>query len=124
MKTRILLVEDNVATVEVMQNELELLGYEVRVARNGAEAVEQASSQQPDVIIMDILMPKMDGWQATSQIKWNPKTQSIPILVATALALSNDKEKCLASGCDGYLAKPFTHWELDAAINTLVTRSR
>ena len=73
---------------------------------------------------MDILMPKMDGWQATSQIKRNPKTQSIPILAATALALSKDKEKCLASGCDGYLAKPFTHWELDAAINTLVTRSR
>ena len=77
MKTRILLVEDNPATMEVMQQELEILGYEVAVARDGAEAVEMANSELPDLIIMDILMPKMDGGEATKQIRKNPKTQGI-----------------------------------------------
>lgn len=122
MKTRILLVEDNRATVEVMQQELEMLGYEATVARNGLEAVELAASQLPDLIIMDIALPKMDGLQAASQIRSNPKTKGIPILAATAKALPEDRKRCLDAGCDDYLAKPFTHSELNASIVGLLKR--
>jgi len=123
MKTRILLVEDNPGTIEVVREELQLLGYEVIVAENGLAAVEVATAQLPDLIIMDIRMPKMDGLQAASRIRQDPRTRSIPILAATARAMPGDKEKCLESGCDGYLAKPFTHRELDAAIRKLLKES-
>lgn len=120
MKTRILLVEDNPATMEVMQQELEVLGYDVAVAKDGAEAVEIANSELPDLIIMDILMPKMDGNEAATQIRKDPKTQEIPILAATAKALPEDRERCLASGCDDYIAKPFSYRELHTAIERLL----
>ncbi|MBI4487466.1 MAG: response regulator [Deltaproteobacteria bacterium] len=122
MKKRVLLVEDNLETIEVVRQELEVLGYEVLLAEDGVAAVEVATSQLPDLIVMDIRMPKMDGLQAASQIRKDPKTQSIPILAATAKALPGDREKCLASGCDDYLAKPFTHNELGAAIEKLLKR--
>lgn len=122
MKKKILLVEDNPVTIDVMREELEFLGYEVIVAQNGLEAVHLASSEFPALIVMDIALPKMDGLQATSRIRSNPKTQHIPILAATAKALPGDREKCLASGCDDYLAKPFTHRELGACIERLLKR--
>ncbi|MCZ6626209.1 MAG: response regulator [Deltaproteobacteria bacterium] len=122
MKTKILLVEDNPATMEVMQQELEVLGYDVAIAKDGAEAVEMAGSELPDLIIMDMLMPKMDGSEATSRIRKNPKTHAIPILAATAKALPEDRDKCLASGCDDYLAKPFSYRELHDAIEKLLKR--
>jgi len=115
-------VEDNPATMEVMQQELEVLGYDVAIAKDGAEAVEMAGSELPDLIIMDMLMPKMDGSEATSRIRKNPKTQAIPILAATAKALPEDRDKCLASGCDDYLAKPFSYRELHDAIEKLLKR--
>jgi CheY-like chemotaxis protein len=120
MKRKILLVEDNPATVDVILKELEFLGYESIVAEDGKEGVDKAASQMPDLIIMDISLPKMDGLEATSMIRKNPKTQSIPILAATARALPGDKEKCLQAGCDDYIAKPFTHRELGAAIKKLL----
>jgi len=119
MKKRILLVEDHPGTIEVMQQELEVLGYEVTLAENGVKAVEMATSESPDLIVMDIIMPKMDGLQAASQIRKNPKTKDIPILAATALARPGDREKCLEGGCDGYIAKPFTHKQLGVAIEKL-----
>jgi len=122
MKTKILLVEDNPATMEVMHQELEVLGYDVAIARNGAEAVEMAGSELPDLIIMDMLMPKMDGGEAAARIRKNPKTQAIPILAATAKALPEDRDICLASGCDDYIAKPFSYRELHAAIEKLLKR--
>lgn len=122
MKTKILLVEDNPATMEVMQQELEVLGYDVAVAKDGAEAVEMAGSELPDLIIMDMLMPKMDGSEAAARIRKNPKTQAIPILAATAKALPEDRDICLASGCDDYIAKPFSYRELHAAIEKLLKR--
>ena len=119
MKKRALLAEDHPGTIEVMQQELEILGFEVVVAQNGLEAVEKAVAETPDVIVMDMLMPKMDGFQAASLIRQNPKTKDIPILAATALSRPGDREKCLESGCDGYIAKPFTHKQLGAAIDRL-----
>ncbi len=120
MKKRILLVEDHPATIDVMRRELEFLSYEVTLARNGIEALEMATSELPDLIVMDIRMPKMDGLEAASRIRKNPKTQAIPILAATVKALPGDREECLASGCDDYIAKPFTHKELGAAIEKLL----
>jgi CheY-like chemotaxis protein len=103
-----------------MQQELELLGYDVVVAKDGVEAVELAATGLPDLIVMDIALPKMDGLQAAFQIRANPKTKAIPILAATARALPEDRGKCLAAGCDDYLAKPFTHRELGAMISKLL----
>lgn len=120
MKKRILLVEDHEATVEVMRTELELLGYNVITATDGDKAVEIAASGCPDLIVMDMAMPKMDGFQAASEIRKNPKTQDIPILAATAKAMTGDREKCLAAGCDAYLAKPFTYKELGSHIDALL----
>lgn len=118
-KKRVLLAEDHPGTIEVMQTELEVLGYEVVVAQDGQEAVEKAATESPDLIVMDIIMPKLDGFQATARIRENPRTRDIPILAATALARPGDREKCLESGCDGYIAKPFTHRQLGAAIDRL-----
>ena len=119
MKKRVLLAEDHPGTIEVMQMELEVLGYDVTVAQDGQEAVQKATAEPPDLIVMDILMPKMNGFQATARIRQNPRTKDIPILAATALARPGDREKCLESGCDGYIAKPFTHKQLGAAIDRL-----
>ena len=120
MKKRILLVEDHPGTIEVMQLELEVLGFEVVVAQNGLEAVETATAESPDLIVMDMLMPKMDGFQAAASIRQSPKTKDIPILAATALARPGDREKCLESGCEGYSAKPCTHRKLGAAIQRIL----
>jgi CheY-like chemotaxis protein len=120
MKKRVLLVEDNPAAMDVMQKELEFLGYDVSVANDGAEAIKLAEAELPDVVVMDILMPKMDGIEAASRIHENPKTQSIPILAATARAMPGDREQCLSGGCDAYIAKPFTHKDLDVAIKKLL----
>ncbi|HEY2987285.1 MAG TPA: response regulator [Candidatus Binatia bacterium] len=120
MPTRILLVEDDASTIDVVEKELEVLGYEVTVAVNGLDAVEKAASMLPDLIVMDIRLPKMDGLQAARLIRDHPKTGNIPILAATVNALSGDREKCLRAGCDDYIAKPFTHRELGAAIKRLL----
>ena len=118
-KKRVLLAEDHPGTMEVMQTELEVLGYEVVLAQDGQEAVEKAATESPDLIVMDIIMPKLDGFQAAARIRENPRTKDIPILAATALARPGDRERCLESGCDGYIAKPFTHRQLGAAIDRL-----
>ena len=120
MKRKILLVEDHPANVEMLTMGLEFLGYAVTVAGDGNEAVEMAASQLPDLIVMDILLPNMNGLEAASRIRSNPKTKAIPIFAATALAMPGDMEKCLESGCDAYLAKPFTPKQLAAAIEKLL----
>ena len=120
MKKKILLVEDNPATVDIVQTELEFLGYDSIVAENGNKAVDMAASQMPDLIMMDISLPKMDGLEATTLTRKNPKTKFIPIIAAPARALPGDREKCLEGGCDDYIAKPFTHKELGAAIKKLL----
>jgi len=120
MKRKILLVEDHPANVEMLTMGLEFLGYAVTVAGDGNEAVEMAASQLPDLIVMDILLPNVNGLEAASRIRINPKTRAIPILAATALAMPGDMEKCLEGGCDAYLAKPFTPKQLAAAIEKLL----
>jgi len=122
MKSLILLVEDSETTRELVQAQLTFLGYQVTTAKNGAEAVAKAIAELPDLIVMDIQMPVMDGFQAASQIRKEPTTQVIPILAATAKTMSGDKQKCLDSGCNDYIAKPFTHKQLQIAVEKLLSK--
>jgi CheY-like chemotaxis protein len=114
--TKLLLAEDHQDTAVLVQKMLEFLGYEVSMATNGVEAVAKASTEFPDLIIMDINMPVMDGLQAIIEIRKDPTTKSIPALAATAQAMPRDQERFLASGFNGYLAKPFTISDLKSAI--------
>ena len=122
MKSLILVAEDNETTRDLVQTQLTLLGYRVTTAKNGVEAIAKAIAELPDLIVMDIQMPVMDGLDAASQIRKEPTTQVIPILAATAKTMSGDKERCLAAGCNDYIAKPFTHRQLQFAIEKLLTK--
>jgi two-component system cell cycle response regulator DivK len=119
-KKRVLLVEDNESTIDVVEMELAWMGYETTIAKDGLEAIESVIAQPPDLIIMDIQLPKMNGFEAVRRIRAIPAARDIPILAATAKALHGDEEKCAAAGCDGYIAKPFTHRELQAAIERIL----
>jgi len=103
---KILLVEDNEMNRDMLTRRLQRKGYEVVIAADGKEAVRKAQSQTPDLILMDIRLPVMDGWEATRRIKTVPETQSIPIIALTAHAMAGDMEKCMDAGCDDYDTKP------------------
>ncbi len=119
MKKRILVVEDHPDLLEIFQVGLVSLGCNVKVAKSGLEAIE-ASLELPNLIIMDIALPKMDGLEAASRIRQNSKTKDIPILAATAWVMPENRKKCLTSGCDDYIAKPFTLRALEAAVKRLL----
>ena len=97
---KILLVEDNEMNRDMLKRRLKRKGYEVFIAVDGTEGVELSQTQQPDLILMDMSLPVMDGWQATQKIKANPKTKGIPVIALTAHAMAGDREKCLAAGCN------------------------
>ena len=101
-----LLVEDNEDNLIVYRTILDHVGYRVIEARDGEEGVARALADQPDLILMDVSLPKMDGWEATRRIKADAETRQIPIIAVTAHALDDDREKATQVGCDGYLAKP------------------
>lgn len=103
---KILLVEDNEMNRDMLSRRLVRKGYEVIIAVDGAEGVEMSISKEPDLILMDMSLPVLDGWQATTQIKANSETQEIPVIAITANAMAGDREKCLAAGCDDYDTKP------------------
>jgi len=104
--TLILLVEDDLLNREMIGRYLQLQGFEVITAVDGAQAVERAQSQLPDLILMDINMPDMDGYTLTATIKAMPGFERTPILALTANVMRGDKEKTLEAGCDGYIQKP------------------
>ena len=120
MKKKILIVDDNQDLRQVLQVQLEHRGYETILARSGKQAVDIATAQLPDLILMDIRMPEMDGFQATRLIRQNPKTRSIPILAVTVLETHEERELCLQSGCDDYIPKPFTFSLLFSHIEKLL----
>ncbi len=122
MKKKILIVEDNADLSKVLELLLKS-PYETISAKNGEEAVDLAVTEIPDLIIMDIIMPEMDGLEATRLIRQNPKTRSIPILAATAKITTADKEECLQSGCNDFIAKPFTFEDLLPRIEKLLKQS-
>ncbi|MEP0869506.1 response regulator [Trichocoleus desertorum AS-A10] len=104
--TKILLVEDNEVNSFMMLRRLQKRGYQVVHAADGIQAIAIAQAETPDLILMDMSLPVLDGWQATQQIKAAPTTHTIPIIALTAHALAGDRERCLAAGCDEYETKP------------------
>ena len=102
----VLLVEDNQDNLAVYRTFLEYVGYEVIVARDGVEGIAQAQTHHPNIILMDISIPRIDGWEATERLKADDGTCGIPIIALTAHALDEDRQRAYNVGCDGYLAKP------------------
>lgn len=103
---KLLIVEDNEMNLDMLSRRLERRGYEVVIATDGAQGVELAKSENPDLILMDMSLPVMDGWAATKMIKADPDIQDTPIIALTAHAIAGDREKALAAGCDEYETKP------------------
>ena len=105
-KARILIVEDNMDNYELVRFVLEHAGYDVFLAVNGRDGVDAARAQLPDLILMDLSMPEMDGWMATEKIKSDVATRSIPLYALTAHTLPHDRKKAIEAGCDGIISKP------------------
>lgn len=116
----ILLAEDNEANTLTMVSYLEAKGYHLRVVNNGQDAVDAALADPPDLILMDIQMPGMDGLTAIQVIRRHPTLAHIPIIALTALAMEGDRERCLDAGATGYLSKPVRLKELQHLIQTLL----
>jgi two-component system cell cycle response regulator DivK len=117
---RILLVEDNEMNRDMLSRRLARKEYEVLVAVDGKEGVELAGSVAPDLILMDMSLPVMDGWEATRQLKASPETKAIPIIALTAHAMSGDREKAMEAGCDDYDTKPIELPRLLAKMEALL----
>jgi CheY-like chemotaxis protein/MinD-like ATPase involved in chromosome partitioning or flagellar assembly len=121
---KVFLVDDNPVGLKLMAQALHKAGYEIAVARNGIEAVARVAGEQPDIIVMDVMMPKMDGFEATRQIRANPDVAHVPIILLTARDQIEDKLTGFGSGADDYVIKPVLPAELVARINALVRRSQ
>ena len=113
---KVLVVEDHPDMLEVLTWQMEIMGYSVITAKQGKEAVAKAIEEKPQLILMDIMMPGMDGREATRMIRANAETQNIPILAATVLFRESDINSCLEAGCNGFILKPFTFQELKGKI--------
>lgn len=113
---RILLVEDNEMNRDMLSRRLQRRGFEVVMAFDGEAGIESAESQSPDLILMDMSLPKIDGWEATRRLKGNPATQNIPVLALTAHAMEGEREKAIAAGCNDYDTKPI---ELDKLLKKI-----
>jgi two-component system, cell cycle response regulator DivK len=117
---KILYVEDNENNVYMLVRRLERQGFEVLVAADGQQGVAMARSEHPDLIVMDLNMPVLDGWEATRQLKGAPETRAIPVIALSAHAMSGDRERALEAGCDEYDTKPVRIDSLMAKIRTLL----
>ena len=116
MSARILVVEDHEENRRIMRDLLTSVGYEMIEAVTGEDGVALAERERPDLILMDIQLPGLDGYEATRRIKANPTLRAIPIIAVTSYALSGDDAKAMQAGCDAYVAKPFSPRELLAKI--------
>jgi CheY-like chemotaxis protein len=119
---KILLVEDNELNRDMLSRRLARKQYEVIVAVDGGEGVEKARSEAPDLILMDMSLPVMDGWEATRLLKATPETESIPMIALTAHAMSGDREKAMEAGCDDYDIKPVELPRLLAKMEALLNK--
>jgi two-component system cell cycle response regulator DivK len=108
MTQRILVIEDQEDNRIILRDLLTSADFEVIEALNGQEGVDMAEAERPDLILMDIQLPVLDGYEATRQIKGKPSLSQIPIIAVTSYALSGDEAKAMAAGCDGYITKPFS----------------
>lgn len=120
---KVLVVEDHPDMRELLIWQMELMGFLAIPAKHGKEGVEKAVQEKPQLILMDIMMPGMDGWEATRTLRSNPETQNIPILAATALFRESDLKSCLEAGCNDYIVKPFTFQELQGKVQEFISGS-
>ena len=118
----VLVVDDNEMNRDMLSRRLVRNGFTVAIAVDGQQGVEMATSERPDVILMDMSLPVMDGWEATRQLKADPATSAIPVIALTAHAMSEDREKALAAGCDDYDTKPVELSRLLEKIEALLNR--
>jgi two-component system, cell cycle response regulator DivK len=118
---RILLVEDNEMNRDMLSRRLQRRGYEVLIAVDGAEGVAEAQTQAPDLILMDMSLPVLDGWEATRRLKAAPETRSVPVIALTAHAMSGDRDKAIEAGCDDFDTKPVEFNRLLTKIEALLT---
>jgi two-component system cell cycle response regulator DivK len=116
MSKRILVVEDQEDNRQIIRDMLSALDYELAEAENGVEALAAVAKQKPDLILMDIQLPIMDGYEATRRIKADPATKGIPIIAVTSFALSGDEHKAREAGCDDFVPKPYSPRQLLAKI--------
>ena len=121
---RVLLAEDNADNLEMVSNYLRLRGFEVHTAQDGLEAVTLARACRPDIIIMDVQMPELDGLEATRRLRADPTLRLTPIIALTALAMPGDRERCLDAGMDDYLSKPLGLSELHKSLTSWIKRTR
>lgn len=120
--SKVLLVEDNEMNRDMLSRRLERKGFEVVFAQDGSVAVDLAGSEQPALILMDMSLPVMDGWEATRRIKSDPATRGIPVIALTAHAMAGDKEKAMEAGCEDYDTKPVDFPRLLSKIESLIGR--
>jgi CheY-like chemotaxis protein len=121
--TRLLLVEDNEMNRDMLSRRLQKKGYEVVLALDGEQGIAKARTETPALILMDMSLPGIDGWEATRRIKADPQTSGIPVIALTAHALTSDRDQALAAGCDDFDTKPVEFTRLLAKIETLLKRS-
>ena len=120
---RILLVEDNELNRDMLSRRLNRRGFEVLIAENGERALALASEQMPDLVLMDMSLPVVDGWEATRRLKADPATAALPIIALTAHAMASDRERALEAGCDDYDSKPVDLPRLLEKIEKLLSQS-
>lgn len=120
--TRVLIVEDNELSLDMLSRRMQRKGYVIITAMDGAQAISMAQSERPDLILMDMRLPVLDGWQATRQIKATPATSHILIIALTAQAMAGDREKAMEAGCDEYETKPVDLPRLLNKIDALLDR--
>ncbi len=119
---KILYVEDNEDNLYMLSNRLSRRGYEVVLARNGEEGIAMARTEEPSLILMDLSLPVIDGWEATRRLKAEAATRTIPVIALSAHAMAGDREKAIAAGCDEYDTKPIELPRLLEKITTLLGR--
>jgi len=117
---KILYVEDNDDNVYVVKNRFTRAGHTVLVALDGRQALDMARAERPDLILMDLSLPEMDGWEATRRLKASPDTKDIPVIALSAHAMAGDREKALAAGCDDYDTKPVDFARLRTKMDVLL----
>ena len=122
--TKILYVEDNEDNVYMLKMRLELIeGFEIAIATDGAEAISSVTAASPDIILMDLNVPVINGWEATRRLKADPKTAGIPVIALSAHAMAGDRERALAAGCDDFDTKPVDFDRLLSKVKRLVSHS-
>ena len=119
---KVLLVEDNEMNRDMLGRRLQRKGYEVCIAVDGAEGIAMAQTEVPDIILMDMSLPVVDGWEATRRLKADPRIMAIPIIALTAHAMSGDREQAIEAGCDDYDTKPIEFSRLLEKIEALLAR--